>query len=500
MTGSAMGRVAIAADLGTSGYRAQAIDLTSGETLSTAVTAGSPLPGGNVMDHLHFALTHGPDAARALVLSALDRVFEALGVHLDEVERLAVCGNPAQLSFFQGMESRDLAFSGRRKLEAMGVQAPDRRARAFPAGELPGLQLPPGCEVIVPPAVRHQVGADALALIAQSGMRERTEVALAVDVGTNAELALHRRGVTWTGSAAAGPALEGQHVTFGALAAPGVLADLEPAAGGHRMLVLDGAMLPVPGPRVDLSRAGFAGDVEAPHPTAITGTGTLALVDQAMEAGLVALPRIATPDSRIHLGDRLFFTEEDLLEVGKATGALRAGAMALCEAAGIGVGDVETVYLSGASGTYVDALKAQRLGIVPPRARTVIHLGNTSLALARRLAVEPRALAPLSAMADELRGTHCAFASSQTFKDVFILELSVWTQGMPLSLYRSFLRRYRLPPLEEPRPPDSVVHRARRDIEEWGRGGLVRLAGIGAPPRRSAEGGAPRTESVKGPT
>ena len=53
----------IALDLGTSGFRAQLIDLETKETLKTVITMGHPLPGGNVMDHLDFAITTGEDVA-----------------------------------------------------------------------------------------------------------------------------------------------------------------------------------------------------------------------------------------------------------------------------------------------------------------------------------------------------------------------------------------------------------------------------------------------------
>ena len=41
---------------------------------------------------------------------------------------LAVCGNPIQLSLFQEIEIRDLAYAGKRKLEALGVVATKRDA------------------------------------------------------------------------------------------------------------------------------------------------------------------------------------------------------------------------------------------------------------------------------------------------------------------------------------------------------------------------------------
>ena len=46
----------IAIDIGTSGIRAQSYDLTTKKTISTAITLRHPLPGANVIDHLHFAI------------------------------------------------------------------------------------------------------------------------------------------------------------------------------------------------------------------------------------------------------------------------------------------------------------------------------------------------------------------------------------------------------------------------------------------------------------
>ena len=43
---------AIAMDIGTSGVRAQAINVEDNSTISTTVTLRHPIPGANVMDHL----------------------------------------------------------------------------------------------------------------------------------------------------------------------------------------------------------------------------------------------------------------------------------------------------------------------------------------------------------------------------------------------------------------------------------------------------------------
>ena len=137
-----MTKLGIALDLGTSGFRGHAIDLDqNGIILSTAVTTRHPLPGANVIDHLHFALEVGLDRAHEVVVHAVNQVIDNLRIKKTEVVQLAVCGNPIQLSLFEGIEFRDLAYAGKRKLESLGVVAPKRDAHIVKAREIRGLDL-----------------------------------------------------------------------------------------------------------------------------------------------------------------------------------------------------------------------------------------------------------------------------------------------------------------------------------------------------------------------
>lgn len=482
-----MGKLAIAIDLGTSGFRAQAIDLRSGTTLSTAISTRHPLPGANVIDHLHFALEFGVDRARDIVVEAVNQVIAQLRVPAGEIERLAVCGNPTQLSLFQAMEIRDLAYAGSRKLTLLGVRAPERAAALRRAADFPALALPAACQVIIPPAVGDEIGADTLALITQSGMLDCGDegddrddcnaTTIAIDYGTNAEMALLHQGRVYTGSAAAGPALEGQHLACGALAQPGTICDLIADGKAHRLCVLNAQMQAEPGAVIDMTQANEAPD-GAP-PIALTGTGVIAALDQALAAGLIVLPRIETADRRLHFGAAVFLGEADVAQAGKAIGALRAGYFSLCVDAGIAPADIRTAYLAGASGSYMDACKGARLGLIPPHVTTVRQVGNTSLAMACELARSPEKLTALDALAQRLRPTHSLFAAAKTFAQVFLLELSYWTEGMPMSTYRAMLRRYRLPDLPPPRPAARIIRSAQRDIADLGVQGLQLLAHIG---------------------
>lgn len=482
-----MTHLAIAIDLGTSGFRAQALDLKTREIISTAITTRHPLPGANVIDHLHFALEMGVDVAGSIMMEAINKVLSRLQIPLDNVVRFAVCGNPIQLSLFQRIEIRDLAFAGKRKLESLGVVAPKRDAVVLKASDIPGLAIPANAEVLVPPAVRHEIGADALAMMIQTGMLEKDEISLTTDYGTNAEMALFHNGEVITGSTAAGPALEGQQIECGMLAMPGAISDLHTLDNAFRVVVLDSSMLPASGPLVDLKNGNIwdEGDIQA---LGITGTGTVAILSQGMQANLITLPRINTLDTEFHFTQDIFFTEEDLKEAGKAIGSVRAGHITLCQEAGIDLGDVEVAYMSGASGTYVDPLKAQRLGMVPPRVRTVYQVGNTSLAMARDLVIDPNQLDMMSQMAKNLRQTHCMFASSKVFEKIYILELSYWTEGMPFAQYQKFLKKYGFPELLAVEEEPEIVRTVRRDIDDLGRLGLTTVSDVGLVIKRHFEG------------
>lgn len=473
-----MAQLAIALDLGTSGFRGQAIDLKTREIISTAITTRHPLPGANVIDHLHFALELGVEVAGGIIIGAVNKVIGRLRVPVDEVVRVAVCGNPIQLSLFQRIEIRDLAFAGKRKLELLGVVPPKRDAVVLKASEIDGLQVPAGAEVIVPPAVRHEIGADALAMMIQTRMLEREETSLTTDYGTNAEMALYHNGEVITGSTAAGPALEGQQISCGMLAMPGAISDLRPEDGYHRMIVLDGEMLPALGPLLEL-KSGRVIDDGIVQPVGITGTGTVAILNQGIETGLIKLPRINTVGKGLQLWGRITFNEEDLKEAGKAIGSVRAGHITLCREANIGMEDVETAYMSGASGTYVDAMKAQQLGMIPPRVKNIYQVGNTSLAMARDLVQDPKNLDTMTDLAKNLRQTHCMFASSKVFEKVYILELSYWTEGMPFSQYQKFLKKYGFPELMTIDGNPEIIKTVSRDIDDLGRLGLVTVPDLG---------------------
>ncbi|MHB8102490.1 MAG: methylamine methyltransferase corrinoid protein reductive activase [Methanosarcina sp.] len=470
-------RYGVAIDLGTSGYRAQKINLDTEEIRRTVMTLRNPLPGANVMDHMDFAIHYGQDLVHGLSINAVKNLIQALDLKSEELKRLSICGNPIQLSIFQGISIEDLAYAGERKKKKYNIQEQNRDARIVHSDKIPGLE-DFDCEVVVPPSIKHEVGADALALIEKSGMLDSDEISIATDYGTNAEMALKVNDIIYTGSAAAGPALEGQQIKHGSLASPYSISDFEFEDGALRNYVLNEEMEPALGDLVDPATGNILekGIIEA---KAITGTGVIALIEEAIRHGLVELPKVKTPDGLIHMQNRINFSENDLKEAGKAIGAIRAGHITLCAAAGIELKDIDVAYMAGAAGTYMDAAKAQKIGLIPYSTGRICQIGNTSLALAREVLLSEERLWELQGIANKILDTHIMFATSPQFSDVYVLELAYWEEGMPFKMFKKFLKKKGLPGLDDPIENPVIERRVKKDIPVLGEEGLHILERVG---------------------
>ncbi|NLL94924.1 MAG: methylamine methyltransferase corrinoid protein reductive activase [Thermoplasmatales archaeon] len=479
----------IALDLGTSGFRTHLVDLKKGaKILDTAITVRHPIPGANIMDHLHFWMNSGPELGHAIIMKTVRDLISFFGrERLERVSTVAICGNPIQLSMFENIEVRDLAFAGKSRLKTLGIIPPERKAHVTTVGDIGDMGLDPEARVIVPPAIRHEIGADALAMIIKSRMLEKDETCLVTDYGTNAEMGLYYEGELYSGSAAAGPAMEGQSIAHGMLAAPHAISDLDEAGDGMwDNIILDEEMIPKAMSRVNPVTGAEVKIVDYPA-HGITGTGVVSAMALGLRTGLITRPGINTADGKLRLADGVLFTEADVGEAGKAMGAIRAGHRTLMETVGITEKDVNTMYMAGASGTYVDPVKAQDCGMIPRVIKEVYQLGNTSLMMAHDLLKGPETLDMMQSVADSISANHVMFAGSKTFEDMYVLEIAYWDEGMPLEMYNDMLEASGIPRLPDLVRPEVVKRLVKSDIPEKGEG-LHTLQDVGGIMSASFEG------------
>ena len=467
-----MANYGVALDLGTSGFRSHLVDLDqNGKILDTAITVRHPLPGANIMDHLHFWMKNGSELGHRIIMETVHNLMSLYGEDkLKDIKKVAICGNPIQLSMFENIEVRDLAFAGKNKLKTLGVVAPDRSAHVSTAGKIgiPGLDSE--VEILIPPAIRHEIGADALAMIMKSHMLEKDQTCMVTDYGTNAEMGLYYDGELYSGSAAAGPAMEGQSIKYGVLASPGAISDVEIGEDGlWDNIVLDDRLNPVVMHKVDPITGRDVKIVDYPI-KGITGTGTVSAVAMGLKSGAITLPNIMNAERRLKFADGVYFTQEDVQEAGKAMGAIRAGHRTLMKEVGIDDSEVRVMYMAGASGTYVDPIKAQYCGMIPRVLDEVYQLGNTSLMTAHDLLKDPETLDRMQSVANSISANHIMFAGNQTFEDMYVLELAYWVEGMPMENFNMMMEMQGLGTMPEIVPPKKIVRIVKSDIPDVGSG------------------------------
>jgi uncharacterized 2Fe-2S/4Fe-4S cluster protein (DUF4445 family) len=212
-----------------------------------------------------------------------------------------------------------------------------------------------------------------------SGMYLGEEITLFMDIGTNAEIVIGNKDWLACAACSAGPAFEGGGLKFGMRAAKGAIEDfsMDP-------LTLEPMNLTI-------------GNV---RPKGICGSGLIIIAATLFEMGVIDsrgkfnrdldTPRIRETDGifeyvlawkdETQIDRDITLTEPDLDNLIRAKGAIYSGCMTLLEEVGLGMGDIDRIFLAGGFGSYVDLEKAMTIGLLPEiDPDKVRFIGNGSL-------------------------------------------------------------------------------------------------------------------------
>jgi uncharacterized 2Fe-2S/4Fe-4S cluster protein (DUF4445 family) len=368
----------LAVDIGTTKIAAYIVDLATGQT---RVARGAMNPqiayGEDVVARLVYANKGSDEAAQmqARLTDGLNQVVEEacaeIGAQSTDIVDAVVVGNTAIHHLLLRLPVGQLA--------AAPYVPAVRGAVDIKARDI-GLQLAPGAYVYLLPNIAGYVGADHVAMLLATGLAEREDTVLAIDIGTNTEICLTHQGQMASLSCASGPAFEGAHIKFGMRAAPGAI---------ERVRIADH--------HIEYKTIG-----DQP-PVGLCGSGILDVVAELRRTKVLdASGRLVGPGIRQIEGERevviagegeaangraITVTQKDIREIQLAKGAIRSGIEALLRDAGITAGDLDQVIIAGAFGTYIDVESANRIGLLPslPLER-VSQVGNAA-GMGARLAV-----------------------------------------------------------------------------------------------------------------
>jgi len=368
------GAYGLAFDIGTTTVAGYLVDLQTGKEIARSARLNGQQPwGADVISRASHAMEQrdGLQALQAAVAGTLNQIIEDCcgGVDRGQIYAATVVGNAVMHHLALGISPASIAVSP--------YVAAIRDGLSLRAAEI-GLCLP-NARVDFLPLIGAYVGSDTLGVILATGLDESPEIQLAVDIGTNGEMALGSRERLLACSAPAGPAFEGGEIRYGMRATTGAI---------DRVRI---------GDDVDIWTIGEAA------PRGICGSGLIDALAQMVQRGIVdprgrLLPRPqlegrlpAKVLDRITDRDRSWefvlswepyvaVSQQDVRQLQLAKGTILCGIRVLMDELGIQADQIRRVLLAGAFGNFIDKRSALGIALLPSEipAERIQGVGNAA--------------------------------------------------------------------------------------------------------------------------
>jgi uncharacterized 2Fe-2S/4Fe-4S cluster protein (DUF4445 family) len=367
-------------DIGTTGVRAQLLDLNRGKALARGIDYNGQISyGEDVISRIAYSQKRGGlHRLQKVVVDTINGIVRGLlkdaGVKTEHIGYMTVTGNTTMLQLLLGLDPKYIR---------LAPYTPVANFLPLVKASKLGIEVGEHVYLYALPSVASYVGADIVAGVVGAGVHQRKKLTLYVDIGTNGEIVVGNSDWMVTASCSAGPAFEGGGIKHGILATDGAIEGFEVNPSNFEPT---------------LSTIGEA------KPKGICGSGLINIVAGLLETGVIGqdgkfytnLPtkRVRkggdgyeyvlawAPDTQI--GKDIVITEVDIDNLIRAKGAMYAGYKTLVKSVGLELTDLEQVIIAGAFGKHLDIGEAITIGLFPdiPRDRYA-YIGNGSLLGAR---------------------------------------------------------------------------------------------------------------------
>jgi len=231
------------------------------------------------------------------------------------------------------------------------------------------------------PDVASYVGGDIVSGILACGIAEKPEIKVLIDIGTNGEIALGNNDWIVCCSASAGPAFEGGGVSCGMRAIRGAIQkiDIKDNMVQYRT-------------------------IQRAKPRGICGSGLIDIIYELVKNGIIDQQghfNMSTKNDRIiekddepqfivafadetESGQDITFKESDIINLIRSKGAVFAAIKSLTDYVGIAFNAIDTFFVAGGFGNYLNISKSISIGLLPDiDPKKIQFVGNSSLIGAR---------------------------------------------------------------------------------------------------------------------
>ena len=330
----------LAVDIGTTTVVARIIDLSTGKLLSAASRENPQrLLSADVIGRIQACLEKGKlpvleGLIKETIEDLAEHVLKSEALKPEDIVKTVITGNTTMLYLFTGRYPKSLAFT------------------PFIADCLFGFEEN---GAYLPPCFGAFVGADIYTAITASGLIDKGEAALLIDLGTNGEIALYDGKKLVCCATACGPAFEGTGISCGGPAADGAI---------DHVWIEDGEV-----------KYSVIGNVQATH---ICGSGIMDAVAVLLDLEIV--DETGAMEEGYEIAPGVVVEPKDIRQVQLAKGAICGGIKTLLCREGLKPEDVKTLYIAGGFGSYIKIDSAARVGIFPEEMKDSAKvIGNAAL-------------------------------------------------------------------------------------------------------------------------
>jgi len=305
------------------------------------------------------------------IIGDINRLISALAlrnkVSLKDIIFVVCAGNTIMTHFLLGLPADNIR---RNPYTAVSIEPSPFRAAET------GIKVNPRGLLFCVPGIGSWVGGDITAGILATGLYERDDTAMLIDVGTNGEIVLGNREWMIACSASTGPALEGGGVKCGMTAEKGAIEKVYFEEEHLRYKTIGN------GP-----------------PRGICGSGIIDLIAGLLAKGVIdragkfiqgsdpGLKRIGgiwrfmiAGKGKGRKGREVYITQDDIDNVITAKAAVFAAVKIMLDRLNLKISDVKKLFLAGGFGSYIDRRNAIRIGLLPDMpVSSIQYVGNTSI-------------------------------------------------------------------------------------------------------------------------
>ena len=400
-------RCLVAFDIGTTTIAGYLLDGEDGRTLAVESRMNPQAQyGADVIMRANYALEHGTDVLSQCIREAVNEMLGVLagaaGISRDDIFQVCIVGNTCMHHLFLGISPASL-------VHAPYMPAVSERL-VLNAGDY-GLDVQRKAELIMLPDIAGYVGADTCGCLLTLRQDLKDEISLMIDIGTNGEMVLGNKERLVTCSTAAGPAFEGAKIECGMRGAAGAVDHVKFEDGKWSYTTV--------------------GDKPA---VGLCGSGLIDLVAGLLDAGMLDENGVLSsgqekpgvfvlvPKEQAGTEKGVYITQKDIGEVQLAKAAIAAGIQMLEKQLGIMEDQIDSVYIAGAFGNYMDPVSAGRIGLFPETlVRKVKPVGNAAGEGAKIALVNEREMLEMDELVRKI--DFVELAASADFQDYFIDEL-----------------------------------------------------------------------------